>query len=193
MHRHLGEVDGHLLNQIFLQVGLLLNLRPRIFLGMLFLRLHVFGVVTLVRLAWHIVVVGHQSQLFLLLCFSTVQDLDAERVHHVHFQEVEHGWSMNFVVYRLHDVELETLDLFDLQFLVGYLFVNSFHFQWVDVFELGRYEHGCNTDDVKVADFHFLFCELKVSVLQRDSQEESLVIAPEIGKHLNHPVNHTSA
>jgi hypothetical protein len=46
---------------------------------------------------------------------------------------------------------------------------------------------------MKVAYLHFLISKFKVSVLQRHRQEESLVIAPKIGKHLNHPINHASA
>ena len=45
---------------------------------------------------------------------------------------------------------------------------------------------------MQVADLsRFLFI-LKVSVNEADSEEEGLIITLEIGKHLNHPVYHSS-
>jgi len=171
---------------------LFLDLRPHVLLWLLFLWLHVLRVISLIWFTRHVVVVGHESQLLLFLGFSAVEYLDAERVYHVHLQEVEDGWCVDFVVYRLHNFKLEGLDLFDLQFLVSYLFEYRFHLEWVDVFELGSHEHGSDADDVKVADFHLLLSELEVAVLKRHCKEESLVITPEVGKYLNHPVNHAS-
>lgn len=135
VHRHLGEVDGHLLDQILLEMGLLLGWSSCVLRWLLILRLGVFTVLGLVWLVWNIVVVGEKSTLLFLLGLSPVKDLNAKSVDQVDLEEVEDGWSMDFVVDGFHDVKFQGLDSFNLQLLVSNFLVDSLHLEWVDIFK----------------------------------------------------------
>lgn len=116
---------------------------------------------------------------------TNVQDLlqiDAE--------EVKDGGGWDLVVDYLQDVELQGLDVLNGELLVRNLLVDHLHFERVDVLILGRNEHASDSNDVQVADLPNLNLVLKVSVHQANRQEEGLVIALEVGKHLYVPVYH---
>ena len=88
------------------------------------------------------------------------------------------------------DVELKRLDFLDRELLVRNLLVNHLHFQGVDVLVLARDEHASHTDDVQVGNLTPLRLVLEVAIKEAHCKEEGLVIALEVSKHLDHPVNH---
>lgn len=76
---------------------------------------------------------------------------------------------------------------------MSYFFVNSLHLQRVNVFEFRGNEHGCDSDHVKVTDFHSFLTELEKPILERNSEEKCLIVTSEVGEHLNHPVDHSGS
>jgi hypothetical protein len=72
-------------------------------------------------------------------------------------------------------------------------FEDHFHLEWVNIFILGGNEHGSDSNDVEVSHFSGVVLAFEEAVEDGDREEEGLVIALEVGKHFNHPVNHARA
>ena len=95
------------------------------------------------------------------------------------------------IVDRLKDVKLKCFDVLDCKLLVRDLLIHHLHFQRVNVLILGCNEHTCNSNDVQITDFPCVLLVLEVSVDEAHSEEECLVVTFEVGKHLDHPVDHS--
>ena len=71
--------------------------------------------------------------------------------------------------------------------------IDHLHFEWVNVFVLGRHEHASYSNYVQVTDLSNLRLVLKVAVHQTHSKEEGLIVALEVGQHLYIPVDHAGS
>ena len=71
------------------------------------------------------------------------------------------------------------------------LFEHHLHFQRVNVLILRGNEHTCNSNDVQITYLSCVLLILEVSVDEAHSEEEGLVVTFEVGKYLDHPVDHS--
>jgi hypothetical protein len=100
---------------------------------------------------------------------------------------------MNFIANNSHNLKFHLFYIINWNFLVSNFLKNSFHFERVDIFILGSDKHSCDTNSVQIIDLFDISAILKISIHQWDSMEKCLIIAFEICKHLDHPVDHTSS
>lgn len=73
------------------------------------------------------------------------------------------------------------------------LLVDHLHLEGVDVLILRGDEHARDSDDVQIRYLPRILLELKESVQERHCQEESLVVAFEVGEDFDHPIDHSCA
>ena len=71
------------------------------------------------------------------------------------------------------------------------LLEHHLHFQRVNVLVFRCDEHACNSDYMQITDLPCFLLIFEVSVDEAYSEEECLVVTLEVGKHLDHPVNHS--
>ena len=115
---------------------------------------------------------------------------DLENLLQIVAKEVKDSWGWDLVVDDLKDIELEGLDILDRELLVSDLLEHHLHFKWVNVFVFARNKHRGDADDVQVTDFSRITLILEVSIKERHSEEECLVVALKVGQDLNHPIDH---
>lgn len=140
VHRHLGQVYRHLLDEVvlrlrlFVQSGLaeLHSIEPVAFLMLLFALPHL----RITGLQFIPLLNEVQGTLLLLACFRTVLNLYAEYFIEEMLQEIEDRWRMDLVLYYLEDLPFLSFDVLDWDLLLRYLFVHCLHTEWVDVLEL---------------------------------------------------------
>lgn len=100
MHRHLGQVNGHFLDQVLLEIVLLLSGRTLVIDGLwrlLGLDL-TFIVILLVLVFLRLSIVSEEGQVFLLLGLGARDDLDVEDLGKINLQEVKHSGSVDLVL-----------------------------------------------------------------------------------------------
>lgn len=100
MHRHLGQVNGHFLDQVLLQIVLLLSWCTLVIDGLwrlLGLAL-AFIVILLALVLLRLSVVCEEGHVLLPLGLGARDDLDVEHLGEINLQEVEHSGSVDLVL-----------------------------------------------------------------------------------------------
>lgn len=140
MHRHLGQVYGHLLDQIVFRPGLLVQI---VVVLLQFVEPVTLYMLAFVRLARLLLSRLNELECPLLLAagLGAVLDLYAQHLVEEMLKEVQDGRGVHLILYYLEDVQLLSFDGLDRDLLLGDLLVHCLHTQWVDVLELGGNEH----------------------------------------------------